>query len=489
MERQRKGSKKLWKPPSCEDFNVESQCKRIKLDLAELKQIKEDVVDMVISEPRTVDDLATHPKKIEEVKNWLLKTDFLTVPAMLLITGPAGSAKTVTFKVVASSLNISLREWVNPMDKMEFKSEFIAADKCDFSESSQVDKFEDFIFRASRYKSLFDDNEKTVVLIEDFPNVFIWKPRLFHEFLEKYEQRGKTPIVFICTDDRRLNLSNDLFPPTVKTKYGITEIKFNPVNQSSLMKALKKAVAKCSEKQCPTVDVLQSIAQNSNGDLRNALTNVEILLASSKSGNGRRTAKGREKVKTGQEEVISVKDSRAEFYQALGRVLYPKTIRKMAKGAVDSENEKRIFVHDVMEIAGSFSESFLMLLHENYVDTFSDLKSVCEAADVFTVCDVLQQEDELREYASLVGVIGLMASNKEPKREGFKPVKKSGVPSTSNKDTWTKRFEYSTFSETCRTLSLDIIPYLKLLKEHKTEAFQVNAEEDGENMEIEEFDD
>ncbi|KAL0275876.1 UNVERIFIED_CONTAM: hypothetical protein PYX00_003601 [Menopon gallinae] len=487
MESQRKGSKKLWKPPSCEDFNVESQCKRIKLDHVELNQIKEDFEDVVISEPRTIDDLATHPKKIDEVKNWLLRTDFLRVPPMLLITGPAGSAKTVTLRVVVSSLNMSLREWVNPMDKLEFKSEFTLVDKSDFSESSQVDKFEDFIFRASRYKSLFDDNEKTVILIEDFPNVFIWKPKMFHEFLERYEQRGKAPIVFICTDDQRLNLSNDLFPSSVKMKHGITEIKFNPVNQSSLMKALKKAVGKCPEKQCPSADVLQSIAQNSNGDLRNALSNVEILMASSKPGKGRRPAKGREK-KTA--EVVSVKDSRAEFYQALGRVLYPKTITKMAKGGASFENEKRIFLHDVNEIASSFSESFLMLLHENYIDTFSDLKSVCDAADVFTVCDTLHREDELREYAGLVGVIGLMTSNKQPKREGFKPVKKSGAPTTTSKDTWTKRFEYSNFSETCRTLSLDIIPYLKLFKDPKiSKRTEDYPEGDAEDFIIEEFDD
>ena len=56
-------------------------------------------------QPRSVTDLATHPKKTEEVRHWLkLSTSSSTSPKALLISGPAGAAKTATLTVLCREL-------------------------------------------------------------------------------------------------------------------------------------------------------------------------------------------------------------------------------------------------------------------------------------------------------------------------------------------------------------------------------------------------
>jgi len=57
--------------------------------------------------PSTSDDLAVHPKKIDEMRNWLRHCQALRskFPAQIcLLTGPAGSGKTATLRVLAQEL-------------------------------------------------------------------------------------------------------------------------------------------------------------------------------------------------------------------------------------------------------------------------------------------------------------------------------------------------------------------------------------------------
>lgn len=92
---------------------------------------------------------------------------------MLVITGPTGCGKTITLNVLCQELNIEVLEWINPIStNYEFDSG-----------PGQSTKFLDFIFEA-KYPSLFTDNKKKVVLVEDFPNIFIRSSNEFHSILE-----------------------------------------------------------------------------------------------------------------------------------------------------------------------------------------------------------------------------------------------------------------------------------------------------------------
>lgn len=137
--------------------------------------------------PRAKPDLAIHAKKVAEVEDWFraIKDKKLKVAApMLLVTGPSGSGKSATIRIIAQELGYTISEWITPVDIEHTRHDRYDTDKITYSES-QIEKFSQFLFQSSRYRSVFDtSNKKQLVLVEDFPNVFIKDPTSFEEVLE-----------------------------------------------------------------------------------------------------------------------------------------------------------------------------------------------------------------------------------------------------------------------------------------------------------------
>lgn len=136
--------------------------------------------------PRTKADLAIHSKKVAEVEDWFqaIKNKRLKVAApILLVTGPSGSGKSATIKIIAQECGYMISEWITPVDIEHTRHDRNDTEKITYSES-QVDKFSQFLFQSSRYRSVFDTASKRLVLVEDFPNVFIKDPNIFEEVLE-----------------------------------------------------------------------------------------------------------------------------------------------------------------------------------------------------------------------------------------------------------------------------------------------------------------
>lgn len=82
-------------------------------------------------------------------------------------------------------MGYDINEWVTPTD----------VDLCRYSKGagydernsyieSQTDQFSQFLFRASRYNSVFLNQNKRLVLVEDFPNIFLKDADAFNEILE-----------------------------------------------------------------------------------------------------------------------------------------------------------------------------------------------------------------------------------------------------------------------------------------------------------------
>lgn len=414
-----------------DDFTVESKRKRRKI---EPKSAASSVLK--IKEPKTIEYLATHSRKIAEVREWLLRAG--NRPDILLLTGPAGSAKTVTLKVVAKSQRIDIQEWVNPVDKLEHQvNDWLEPDPYDsaaYTEPKQIEKFEGFAFRSSRYQTLFSHHSRRIILVEDFPNHFIWKPSVFFDFLAKFKVSGQCPIVFICTDDEKIDLSCALFPNNVRDCLNITNIKFNPVSHTGVMKVLQSSASFVAK------ETLTDIAKASNGDIRTALSSIQFLLA------------GRSGLSKQASEAV-VKDTSTEFFQTLGRVLYPKRREAPSESGAT-------FLYDVQTIAEHYNVKFLTMLQENFLNTFSSLKDVTEGCAILSDCDLLSRGGELESYAGFICVTGLMVANKHPKKCGFQPMsrsrwsgKKLGMNDNSR--------PYPHLMMTSRTLNLDVIPYLK----------------------------
>lgn len=135
--------------------------------------------------PQSLKDLSVHPKKIEEIQKWLQYAEqnrHQTPGPMLLLTGPSGSGKTVTLRLIAKDRGFDINEWVNPVDVEQCRSNR-AHDNIETYTESQSALFNQFLFKASRYRSLFQSQNKRLVLVEDFPNIFLKDTSAFHEAL------------------------------------------------------------------------------------------------------------------------------------------------------------------------------------------------------------------------------------------------------------------------------------------------------------------
>lgn len=134
--------------------------------------------------PRSKIDLAINAKKVAEVEDWfgMVKGRKNSAP-ILLVTGPSGSGKSQTIKIIAKDFGYSISEWVTPVDIEHVRQDRNDTDKITYTES-QYDRFSQFLFQSSRYRSVFDSSTKRLVLVEDFPNVFIKDPASFEEVLE-----------------------------------------------------------------------------------------------------------------------------------------------------------------------------------------------------------------------------------------------------------------------------------------------------------------
>lgn len=137
--------------------------------------------------PCTKSDLAIHAKKLNEVEDWFraIKEKTIKVIApILLVIGPSGCGKSAAIKILAKDFGYTISEWVTPLD-IEHITRYDRgdSDKITYSES-QNDKFAQFLFQSSRYRSVFDTSSKRLVLVEDFPNVFIKDPGSFGGVLE-----------------------------------------------------------------------------------------------------------------------------------------------------------------------------------------------------------------------------------------------------------------------------------------------------------------
>lgn len=110
------------------------------------------------------------------------------IPApILLITGPSGSGKTSSFALIAKQFGYSINEWVTPVDvelQRHNKHDAFRDDETNAYSETQSDQFSQFLFRASRYSSVFESSAKRVVLVEDFPNLFLKDVDAFNTVLE-----------------------------------------------------------------------------------------------------------------------------------------------------------------------------------------------------------------------------------------------------------------------------------------------------------------
>ncbi|XP_054284711.1 cell cycle checkpoint protein RAD17-like [Macrosteles quadrilineatus] len=425
--------------------------------------------------PKTVSDLIVNVKKIKEVEDWLQQAvNSRSSAKILLVTGPSGSGKTATLQTVCKSLNIKVLEWITPLDR-PFDDYGGVPSKYECLKSA-AKQFEEYVFRSSRYNScLVSQASKNIIMVKDFPNVFIHNPSSFQEVLERLSEVCINPIVFVCSDE---SLCRKLFSITVKDSLRIQTITFNPITDQKASKFLKSLLSQevkvnKNVKSLPDEAIL-TICVASQGDLRGAVSKLYFCSISSDFEIAQLKPTGKlKKSKQGDVRVETDKDKRLDFFHGIGRVLYPKKV----------ESDKVIkFVHSTNEIVENFlsePKSFLNQLHENYPSKMGNLRDLSEAAERLSKSDMLmsrwQEKEIFPEYSLSVAIQGVMVSNRHPQKAKFEAFRKS---QTSRLEIDTKALELegkAVFSDLLvleYERLIEILPYYKDLLPNLTHGQQ-----------------
>ncbi|XP_046406150.1 cell cycle checkpoint protein RAD17 isoform X2 [Ischnura elegans] len=371
-------------------------------------------------EPTSKDHLAVHIKKVHEVETWLTAAVHGrkgTGPVGVLV-GPSGCGKTATLQVLAKSMECRVKEWINPSN---YKTGGAGTSSQEFvGSTNQVEQFEDFLFRASRYEDLFGSTSKgSLLLVEDIPNIYLLDSSLLEKTIRKYVEVGRCPLVFILASGTNQNVEK-LFRK-LQVEHQIKIISFNPVNKTLMFKALERILKAArtdqsiSDMELMNIDDAVDVA---NGDIRFAVNHLQYMLLGERAPViccvppekvlAKNVGKGGPNCEPGK----SMKDRAADIFRCLGALLYNKqtTVTDKETGAVTQKP-----THDPEEISSKMSSVpnlFHGLLFENYPGVISDVNSIASASDVLSQTDVMlnkHTEGEMnKKYSINVSIHGLM---------------------------------------------------------------------------------
>lgn len=406
--------------------------------------------------PQSVTKLAVHSSKIKEIQIWFqsLNKNQLPKSKFLLVTGPTGCAKTTTVQLIGKQYGLTCIEWITPMSTEKIY------DQCSdsYCYQSVQDKFQDFIWGATRYRSLKCDAFRgQYLLIKDFPNVFLDNPDEFHDIMMRFSSVSQFPVVFIVNNDK---VARDLFSTEILEKLKVQQIKFNSITRKSVLAVLAHIVK--SEKldnklllRIPNSTEMNAIYDETNGDLRSSIMNLSFVCMNVKN-------------KITMKSSTALKDENLDLFHSIGRVIYPK------RELIDSPLQFK-FTHNPDHLVENFAmqpSTILGFLQENYLTRFSCLNDVCEGADAISTADVMLSSDfmygvsiyDISLSSLSVAVRGLMLANKNPIKTFRSIVKPKhfqythDIPIFKDIQGW-----FDNIYESPKNILLDVIPFINEL--------------------------
>lgn len=145
---------------------------------------------------------------------------------ILLLTGPSGSSKLTTIKVLAKEADYDVTEFIVRQD---VTMDLLREDgERNYNYKNQSDKFQEFLFKSSRFNSIFSQNDR-LLIVKDIPNIFLRKgnEESFWKILKKFKNTATSSLVFIITDtnSKSLNIEFNLFPDIIRSQLRIDTIR------------------------------------------------------------------------------------------------------------------------------------------------------------------------------------------------------------------------------------------------------------------------
>ncbi|MBI5681064.1 MAG: replication factor C large subunit [Methanobacterium sp.] len=231
--------------------------------------------------PQNFDDVLGNIKAKKEILEWVEEWNNSNPQKCLLLVGPPGTGKTTFAHLIAREFSDSVE--LNASDKRSY------------------DIIMSTVGEASASKTLFGGRLKLIIL-DEIDGLHGNDDRGGSRAINKIIKEGQQPIIM---------MANDPYSNRIKSfKSKCKVINLRKVHTNSILSFLKKICVK--EGVNFEEHVLRTLAKRSNGDLRSAITDLEII------------AQGKEKITLKDLELTSTKDERSTIFDIVRTVLKSK---------------------------------------------------------------------------------------------------------------------------------------------------------------------
>lgn len=348
--------------------------------------------------PKRSSEICIHPRKLKDVRDTLAGIiQKKSSIRLLVLTGPAGSSKSTSVKLLAEEL--IEHDNVNTLDTYaddSCSSKFIEYFEPGIIDTSHSSQFKEFL-SAARYRI---KSNTAVILIEDLPNVY------HRETLNKFRSLinewinldcDLPPLVFCISEVEAVterqnqeffNIDNSFTAETILGKEilsqssKVKQIHFNPIAVSFI----KKTLMLIANKECLNVksskNGLDQLISNASmsGDIRSAISSLQFWALNHRETNAN-----------------YVRENQLGLFHALGKIMY-------SSGKFQGLNDDLTDYLSIEEVLGEYRNDSLLSLSilENYslVNELNyDIRLGAIIADNLSLNDIMYKFNENNEFA------------------------------------------------------------------------------------------